>query len=495
MSAARPQTLTRGSFVMIATKVLVVVLAYAMNRYLSFRLGAAAFGLFGVVVTVLIWLELLVAEGLPLWVAGNVDSTDGWSRLVPRRYLAAQLALSVGLMAAMVAAAPLLARAFGAPDSVPLFRVAALDIPAFAFYNLLLGLLLGSRLYGGHSASAAAYGVSKLVLTVLLVGTAGLATLGAALGNVLASWVGLAATLVVLYSAHVSRKATAEEPRVAFVSGTAEEPPPAPVLSGSAAPASLMLLQALIFSADLWLVRALLPGSAAGFYRAASLVAQVPFTLLGGLTWGLYAAYSAAYRRGDTERCRHYVSQATRLLLVGGVLWAAVIAPTAGPLMALLFPPEFRVGGPLLAVLSVGFVLGNVGITLAPTLLVEGRARVLLASAAGLLALEVAVAVLLAPLVGALGAAIACGGVLALGGLALLVHVRERLNYAFWTTLGRILVPGAVVAAAAALLPVPRPVWLVLWYPVLALAFFALLWLTGGFGKDDLEAIRGGLDR
>ena len=507
MSDALPGKLTRGSIVVTVTKVVTIVAGYATNVFLARHLGPDAFGLFGVVVTVLLWLELFVAEGLPLWVARTTDSAAGWRRALPRRYLLAQLALSAALVGMLLLAAPALARVFGAPASTGLFRLASVDIPIFAFYNLLLSVLIGARLYAAQSGSIIAYHVSKLAATVALVGIAGLAAVGAVLGSVTASAVGLAVTLGLLL-AHGARARTSLAPHAQvteefsaagdpIVAGAHEpdaaEPTAGDVVSGSVAPAVLILLQTLLFSASLWLLRALVPGDQAGYFRAASLVGQVPIELAAGFTWALYAAYAAAYRAGDIARCRHYVSQATRLVLTCSVAWAAIVAPTATNAMALLFSAEYRASGPALAVLSVGFGAGLLGIVLAPTLLIRGRGAVLLGVSAVLVVAEIALVAVLAVRLGALGAAIASGASLGLGGIALLGFVAPELDVAIVPLLARTLVPGAIVALVAALVPVPAPVWLLGWYPVLVALLAALLWAFKAVTPADLDAVRGGL--
>jgi glycosyltransferase involved in cell wall biosynthesis/O-antigen/teichoic acid export membrane protein len=512
--------LTRGSLLVVATKLVTIAAAYATNVFLARRLGPDAFGLFGVVVTVLLWLELFVAEGLPLWVARTTETTT-LRRALPRYYLMAQLALSAALVAVLLIAAPTLAHVFGAPNSTGLFRLASIDIPIYALYALLLSVLVGTRLYRAQSGSLIVYQFAKLVATVVLVATFGLAVVGAVLGSVTASVAGLIATLaLVLVHARDAEtnadgqpeRAEAREPRVSpsavpppdLADTTAvaspnpadsaeSQPRPSEVFGGSAASATLLLLQTLLFSASLWLLRATDPGNAAGYFRAASLVSQVPIELAAGFTWVLYAAYAAAYRAGDVARCRHYMTQASRLVITSAVAWGAIVAPTASHVSELIFGAQYRASGPSLAALSVGFSAGLIGLVLGPTLLIRGRSGLLLGISAGLVAVEVVLVALLAPRLGALGAGIASGASLALGGVVLMAFFAPELNFPLGSMLFRTLVPGAIVALVAVFVPMPAPVWLLGWYPVLAMLFVALLWLFKAITPADLDAFREGL--
>ncbi len=482
---------------MTGAKALAIGAGYATNVYLARVLGPDAYGLFGVVITVLFWLELVVAEGLPLWVARTTDSAAEWRRAVPRRYLLAQFALSLSLVAFLFAAAPWLARVFDAPSAQGLFRLAALDIPIYAFYNLFLSVLLGAQLFGAHSTSVIAYYTTKLASTVALVGVAGLAVTGAVLGSIGASLVGFSIAFVMVL-VHAARQRAAARGRGSAMHSEPEASSTRhrtrDVVAGSVSPALLLLAQALMFSASLWLVRALDPGGAAGYYRAASLVAQVPIELAAGFTWALYAAYSVAHRAGDDALCRHYTSQATRLVMTAGIAWAALVVPTSQPLMSLLFSSDYAQSGPILQALTVGFSVGMLALTLGPTLLIRGHQGLLLGYAAGLVVFQVALTFVLTTRFGPIGAAVASGTTLALAGVAMLVFVKADLEFALWPTLARTAIPGIVVAAAAFAVPTARPVWLLALYPVLGALFVGLMWLTKGLTRADFEALRGGLD-
>ena len=251
----------------------------------------------------------------------------------------------------------------------------------------------------------------------------------------------------------------------------------------------LIVSQTLALSLDLWMVKALLPAAQAGYYRGASLIAQVPFALSSGLVWGLFAAYSDARRRGDVERQRHYVSQSVRLLVAAASLWVALVVPTARALLITIgFPAAYGAGAPVLVLLTTGTAIGMVAVAVGPTLLLEGRGRAVLGTAIGLVAVEAVAAYLLIPRMGAKGAALAAGGAFAIAGVAALIALRERLAFPLASTLLRLVVPAAVVGLAAG----PA---LIAWYVVASTLYAALLFVTRGLTRRDIESIREGFDR
>ncbi len=477
-------SLTRGSVVLTASRVVTVGIAYALNVFLARRLGPDLFGLLAVVITVLAWFELFVAEALPLWVVRIVDS-DSDGPLIPRSYLYAQLGLSLVLGAVLFVITPLLARLFGTPDDMLLFRVAALDLPLFALFTLLQGVILGSRAYVLQATTDIGYSLAKLGATVLLVGS-GLAVMGAIMGSLTASVVGASLAFALIAWRFGGRKLVGKgTATAAHTTGDA--------IRGSVVPAVLILSQSLAVSADLWVVKAILPAADAGFYRAAGLFAHVPIMLSSGIVWGMYAAYSDAHRRGDTARMRHYVSQVTRLLVAAGGIWIAVIVPTANSLMTFIFSAEYAPGGTVLAILGAGMGVGMLGVAMAPLLLIEGRARGVLVGALSILAAEIGAAVALTPRVGATGTATAvmvayvAGTVLAFGAM------RKHITFRLVSTFTRLLAPAVVVGVAAWAIHPAANAWLFAWYAMFAAAFAGMLFLTGAITRDDIAAIKGGL--
>lgn len=484
MIAKKTTSLTRGSVVLTASRFVTVGLGYALNVFLARELGPELFGLLAVIITVLAWFELFVAEALPLWVMRVVDSA-GDGALIPRVYLLAQIGLSVALGALFFIAAPLLANVFGQPDEVLLFRIAALDLPLFALYSLFTGVLMGGRAYMQQASAEISYYVAKLIGTVLLVG-AGLAVLGAILGSIGASVAGAIVAFALIAWRFRGRKLIDSSPaHPARAHGGA--------LLGSIVPAVLVLSQSLVLSADLWIVKAVLPAADAGFYRAAGLFAHVPIALSSGIVWGLYAAYSDAHRREDTARMRHYVNQATRLLVAAGGAWIAIVVPTAGALLGLVFSPQYAAGATVLAILGTATGIGILGIAMAPLLLIEGHARGVLAAALSLVVAELVVAPIVTPRLGTTGAALTVLAVYVIGTVWAFSAMRWRLSLPVVPTLVRLLLPAVAVGLFASAVNPPATAWLLAWYALFALLFAGLLFVTRAVTTDDIEAIREGL--
>jgi len=472
---------------MTVARVFAVAVGYALNVYLARSLGPESFGLFATVLTVLTWLELAVAEGLPPWVIRIVDREET-GPLVPPAYVWGQLALSVVLMAGLFLAAPLLASAFGQPAAALFFRVAAIDIPIFALYNLFIGVLIGTRQYGLQTLSTSGYSLVKLLATVVFVG-AGLSVLGAVLGGVVASVGGLVLTIGAAMLFLRGRPLVGEVQLADVEDSGLAEATKGGVLAGSVIPAVLLAAQQLSLSADLWLVKAMLPPDRAGFYRAASLVAQVPLTLSAGIVWSLYAEYSDAQRRGDTARQSRYLTQIARLVVAAAGLCIAVVVPTAGALLNTIFSRAYEGGSMVLVVLITGISLGGLAIAFAPIAILEGHGWTVLPVAVGLVGTEIAASVFLIGRLGLVGAAIPVAVAFTLGSVAVGLAFRHR----FKLTLGQLaqLIVPAVVVGGVGIFVHPAPGLQLVVYYVLAVAVFGgLLFATGGLTLRDIAEFR-----
>lgn len=482
MGAVR-QTLAQGTALLTLSRVWEAFLGYALNLFLARSLGPELFGLFGVIITVMLWLEICINEALPVWVTRTVAGKENfWA--IPRRYLLTQAGLGVTIAMVLILFAPALAVIFQAEEYANHFRLAAIDIPLAALGAIFMAVLSGRRHFAAESALLATYTFVKLSVTMLLILAAGLSISGAILGSIAASVAALGLTLVVIKryfgSGSIIGKQPAEE-------STAE------VFRASGGQTALLLSRALLISAPLWIIKATSPAADAGYFQAASLIALIPITLAGGLGWALFASYADAFARKDMDRCRHYLVQTTRLVLTGGILWAALIIPTATPLLTLMFSGSYASGAPFLMAIALGTSIGSLAYVLAPTLLIEGRYGKVIALALALVGLQVAASLVLTSIIGPMGTAVAVSGVFVLAGLFGLHFVWRHVKGEVASLVLRMIVPGIAVFIAASLLSFKADWTLLIGYAALSLMYGALMIITGAVGKKDLTTIRGSL--
>jgi len=480
---AKRESLTKGSMFMLGTTVWVTLVGYALNLFLARQFGPELFGFFGVVITIMMWLELALAEGIPIW-SVRLMAKDGPPAL-PRAYVTTQLAIGLVLMVMLIAAATPLATLFGEPDKAHLLMIVAVDIPLFGLYALVLGIMMGKQQYGRRTLAALSYVTGKLVVVVGAV-LLGYGITGAVIGNVASTVVGITVGIGLIISLWGIRGITSKR-KIGDELGGA--------VRGSVVPAVAEFLRLFIVTFDLWVVKAVLPAASAGLYRASQLIAIVPFVLASGLGGAFYASFSAAYQRGDIEKCRHYVSQTTRLLITAGALWVAVVPTHAEDLLAFMFSDQYEAGGLVLVILSVGLVVATPVDMVSGILLVAKRYRLLLGSAIALVIIEIVLVFWLVSLYEMTGVALGVASVFIVGGVASMVYLRNYQQTNPLVTVARVLPATLIVGWIFYWVHAEPGLLLAAMYALSPLVFGLLLLPTGGLTRHDLRKLLDGLLR
>jgi O-antigen/teichoic acid export membrane protein len=193
-------------------------------------------------------------------------------------------------------------------------------------------------------------------------------------------------------------------------------------------------------------------GLFAAAWRLASMVVLALSTF--GLVCGPVVA--SAYHRGDFDELNGIAQFAARLTAASAAVAIGVLI-VGGKLLLSIFGPEFGAAYPaLLALLAGGAVNAGTGIV-AYLLTLTGHERVAALIFAVALFVSIALNLLLIPLFGALGAAIASSATLSAWNLAMVVYVRRVFGIDA-TVLGRRLRRVHRPAAGmSALPPLPEP--------------------------------------
>lgn len=447
---------------------LYVLLLPILERTLGAGAATEALGVFGTALSVLNPLNMMCAQGTLAAVSRLVasgggsaggpgvrvrdESAQGASAdAIAWRCARVQLPGVLVLLLAYEALVPLVAtRVLRDASYVPLLRWGGVIPFAYAARCVVQGFCNGTRRFAAQSLLDSGSSVARLV------GVLGGAALGFGAFGALAGFA-VSAMLVALVAWTVLRPA-----RVA----PAALPARAIVGFGAKTMALTGATYALM-SIDLWAVKALAhPDPAvtdrlAGYLTASQKIAQIPWGILTALTWVLFPLFADA--RAPDARAR-LVRQGVRALLLLVVPVATILAATARPTYALLFPGNLRAmdaAGDTLRVVSDPLVVHALGYG-ALALLAVCTALLTAGGRPGV-ALLVVLATGLASTLGvraltpsgstygaALGASLGWGA-----GLILAASVLRGLFGAFAdvATLLRVGLAGAAVLAVGALLP------------------------------------------
>jgi O-antigen/teichoic acid export membrane protein len=453
---------------------------YIVAVVLARSFGPVAFGVYGVVYSVLMASEQILRLGVPQALtkliagSGTVDTAK-----LEATGVVLGLLISLAGFAVLWMIAPWLADWLKVENGSLLFRIAVLDIPFFGLYRVVVHILNGRRDFRTTGKVTCAYALTRTLGIILLVVTGSLSIEGALLVNVIASMVGL--LLLLPRTGSLAFQPTLSERTQIMALAL-------PILLSDVG------IQCLL-GVDLWLLSAFstpLDAEIRGAYVAALSLARVPNLLTFVLASVLVPSIARALSTGDRDGAIRLVLGTTRLLTVLLLPCGALIVVNAGELMALFFSESYRPGGRYLALLILAQGLGFTFLGALQAILI-GTGDAAIAARRILIGLAVAVALnlILIPLYGATGAAVAA--ILSFAFTVLLVAelVRRRMGVLLETRRALLALLASILIAVAGWLIPATGLMVLLELAVLGIAYLGLGWILKLFDGSDIALLRG----
>jgi len=419
---------TRGTFFLMAAQGVLMLSGYALNVFLARHFGPEMYGVYGVAMAVLVWVELFVINGVPTamqkFIAETPERAAAWVRLGRRM----QFGYALLVFAVFIATVPLLSASFADPSFKKFLWIAAPDILLYGLYWFYLGVHSGLHRFESQALIIASYGVSKVVCCIGLI-LLGNGIDGALIGNFLASAVGLAIGAVLLSCARLPKTNEVEH----YSS-----------LIKFAVPIVLYTLSnnALLYI-DLIFVKKFLPPVAAGHYTAAATIARVPHFIFLGLTATVLPALSRMLSQENLEASRGLLRQTLRLLFGLLIPVLALVIANANEIVELLYTATYDPAAPILCFLVLGIAMYTLLVVSCTIMSADGYAN--RAFQINLIAavVDVLLCLMLVPKYGTQGAALATLLAATLGTLVAGTLVLKRFGSILpWRSLLRAAVAG-----------------------------------------------------
>jgi O-antigen/teichoic acid export membrane protein len=464
----------RGSALLLIAQLTLMLTSYVVALALARGLGSELYGAYGIVYSFLLSVELVGRLGLPQAVSKLVAERPQIEPPLEATGFTLAAIVFTAIFAAFWIAAPLLGELFNVADGARLFRIAALDIPFYGGYFMLVHILTGRRRFGLQCLGTVVYGVSKAIGILVLVAI-GPSVAGALVVNAVGSIIALLLLAICVGRAPFRFTLAYSRPVIRL-----------------AAPVSVIALGTQILNAvDLWVLNAVgttVEEAVKGLYVAAVNVARIPNFVAFVVTAVLVPSIAAALAAKDLEGARAYLGGAVRFMALVLVPACALIAVNAADVLVLLFSSEYAGGADLLVVLVFAHgLLYTIFMAFANALVGAGQAATSAKLSLTALIFAVALSVIWVLRAGALGAAFAAlvaNGAAAVG--ASIVMARTVGWPAELSTLPRVLlltaaicVPGWWIEAQGLMLLVELA--------LLGAAYVALLPLAGLVDRTDLE--------
>lgn len=314
---------------------------YAVVVILARELGPEVYGVYGLIYSVLVGVELIGRLGIPQ--AASKLIAEGKEQPVDLEGTALTLTGLVycGLFLLFWVFAPLMARLFHLTEGTYLLRLAAVDIPFFGYYMMCSHIINGRRRFGVESTGIAIYAATK-TFGIGALYVVGISVAGAFIVNIAASVAGL-----IFVALHLSPQSFR----------------PTLALAGSifrlALPIALLGLGAqVLLNLDLWVLGTFsetIPENSVGLYNAAGSVAKIPNIVFFVMMAVLIPSMSNALANNDERLARRYVMGAGQFLVMVLLPGCALIAVEAKGVMELIYGERYTDAALSLAILVFAF--------------------------------------------------------------------------------------------------------------------------------------------
>jgi O-antigen/teichoic acid export membrane protein len=465
---------TRGTFLLMAAQGVLMLSGYALNVFLARHFGPEQYGVYGVVMAVLVWVELFVINGVPTamqkFLAETPARAAAWIRLGRRM----QLGYALLILALFVATVPLIGANFDDPNFKKFLWIAALDILLYGLYWFYLGVHSGLHRFESQATIIASYGLSKVTCCIGLI-LLGTGIDGALIGNFLGSAAGLVIGAALLQRAHLPQTNEAEH----YSS-----------LIKFAVPIVLYTLSnnALLYI-DLIFVKKFLPPVAAGHYTAAATIARVPYFIFLGLTATVLPALSRTLAQEDLEASRRLLRQTLRLLFGLLIPVLALVLANAAEIVELLYTAVYDHSTPILRLLILGIAMYTLLVVLSTIMSADGYANRALQINLFAAVMDILLCLLLVPKCGTQGAALATLLAATVGTFVAGILVLKRFGSILpWGSLLRAIIAGGAILGLAVWWQTAGVILLIELIVLVGLYFF-VLYVLGEIKKSKLDLV------
>ena len=355
------QQAARGAFALVLSEGCFFVLGYITVVLLARELGPQLYATYGVILSVLLWLEGAGRRPVPFASAKLLAaSTEGYEEL-ERSALALNFSLYLCCFIGLWVMAPWFATWFNIDNGAWLFRLASIDLPLFGLYTASEAIHQGHRRFTRLGLSKVVYAAGKL-LGVLIIIYLGISVEKALIMNALSTVGGFA---FLISGIHIRWKADwsarmAPLFRLAIPIGLYSFV--VPLLSWL----NLWILKMMSTSADETMI---------GVFVGAQNIARVPSFALATLSAVLLPSVSKALAQNDRELAGRYVNQSLRFFLLCYLPACLVLMARPEALMQWIYSETYSGGGLILSLLVVGYGLSTVQAILASILIAADKVK------------------------------------------------------------------------------------------------------------------------
>ena len=466
---------------------------YVTHSVLGRTLGPAEYGRYGLIITVATMIVVLIGRGVPVAMSkylGEIYKTNP-SEIKHIKKISAEVQIILISLVTLIYyfSAPFLANLLNDQTLIPLFKLSALIIPAFAAASFYVYYFTGTHQFNVQSSLKFFRGFSKIFFIILL--ALFFHTKGAIIGHILAP---LSVFLLAINfdwkqkrkERETIKQKTTEDSQINFTKLTHK------ALLNFAWPITLfMLFYEIMITIDLYMVKGLLQNDTlTGFYNASLTIGRLPFYAFYFLTIILLPKISETTAQKDDAQTKKIINSAMRflfILIIPSVTLLAIFSPS---ILIFFYGNAYGEATTVLRILSIGLGFLTVFYILAFVLNGAGKNKIPMWTAFGGMLLNAGLNYYLIPRYGILGAGVATT-ITSFSTMLIAIIATEKYISSFLNFIPvlKYFIATAVIGIIANYLPQGKFIF-IFWSIFLFVIYFIVLWLLREVKKADLEILK-----
>jgi len=463
-----------GAILLASAQAVLLGLGYITHILIGKLGGPALYGVYGVVLSFMTILNMIMTLGIPVAVSKEVAQNEENSGGILASALIGQMALAIVLSIGTIVFAGNIATFLGDQALAPIIMFTAIVYPLTAIYSVLANYLNGLHAFALQAGIIIFYSIAKLSGSVGLLFPFRVygALAGFAVGGAIASIVGIP-TIYKSIKKHYIKKFPVKK-----------------LLTFAGAVVGTSLALQILMSTDLFLVKKILhDNTLVGYYNAASTLSKIPYFILQALGF-IFLPSIARLMKENVEAARQFIRDIFRYLFLLLLPVTVLAAATSKSLVRLFFSGEYLPAAQPLTLLTVALGMLSAFYLLAMIAAGANKARVPLIISWLMLPISIVLGIFLIPRYQLEGAAVttiisSTAGTIVLGGYMM---KRFKLSFPLSTLFN------GIIATCLMVLPTYfiniRPLLTPVVYAVLFSLYFFVLVILKEVKKDDLAHLK-----
>ncbi len=463
------------AFVMISS-IINVALSYVINVSLARYLGAAMFGIIGVITSLYQINRAFLHSGIPKAISKYLPEQNSDEGAIMKSAAVLQLLVTIMMVLLYIVFSKQIAALLRDLSlRIYVFYLGIIVVPLSLFYFYVDGYLNGRRYFKQEAMAVILSSLLRLIFTFLFV-FIGLEVFGVLWGYFTSLAVSVLVSVLLFGLPKFLARGNFPKKKLLYFA--------LPVVGSSLA---LIFMRNL----DTLMIKSLLmDNTIVGYYTAAMTLSNVPYIIFSTLSLTLLPSIAKATSEKNVELTTRYITQSMRYLMLGILPVTALIAATAKELIVFMYSAEYAAGGIALSILTLSTMFLVSFLTCSSIILGSGRPKMAFLLTSIGTAILMAGGLLFIPSLGMKGAALASlsASVTAFA-LGLGYVLKEFRCFMSVKSLITILCGSGIIYFLARWLH-PSGFWLLLYYSLLLVFYLLFLYMLKEIKNEDLELVQ-----